>query len=70
MTTLESRITDLEMRMAHQEKTIGELNDVITDQWKKLEAMDRHLQHFGEELETLGSSEAPQTKSRRIIERL
>ena len=57
MTTLESRIADLEMRMAHQEKTIGELNDIITDQWKKLEAMDRHLQHFGEEVEALAAND-------------
>jgi SlyX protein len=59
MANLEKRIDELEMRMAHQDKTIAELNDVITEQWKKMEAMERQLRRFGEELESLGSAEGP-----------
>lgn len=59
MSTLEIRIDKLEMRVAHQDKTIGELNDVITAQWKQLEAMERQLRRFGEELEALDATEGP-----------
>ena len=59
MNDLEMRVTELEIRMAHQDKTIGELNDVITAQWKKLEMLERQLRHLGEELEAVGSGEGP-----------
>jgi len=59
MAAVEKRIDELEIRVAHQEKTIAELNDVITAQWKKMDALERQLQRFGEELEALESSEAP-----------
>jgi SlyX protein len=59
MTTNEMRIDELEMRVAHQDKTIAELNDVITEQWKKMEALERQLRRFGEELDAIEQSEGP-----------
>lgn len=59
MIMIVQRMNELEMRVAHQEKTIAELNDVITAQWKKMETLERKLQRFGEELEALDSAEAP-----------
>ena len=59
MTTIEQRIDDLEMRLAHQDKTLGELNDVITAQWKKVDALERQFRRLGEELEAMGSGEIP-----------
>jgi SlyX protein len=59
MTLLEQRIDEIEMRVAHQEKTIGELNDVITAQWKKMEALERQLRRFGEELQSMDQPDAP-----------
>jgi SlyX protein len=56
---LEQRIDELEMRVMHQDKTIAELNDVITEQWKKMEALERQLRRFGEELEAIEQSEGP-----------
>lgn len=53
MITTEQRIDDLEIRIAHQDKTIAELNDVVTGQWKKMEALERQLRRFGEELEAM-----------------
>jgi SlyX protein len=55
----DQRIDELEMRIAHQDKAIADLNDVVTSQWKKLEAMERQLRRLGEELEAQQSSEAP-----------
>jgi SlyX protein len=59
MTTNEIRLDELEMRVAHQDKTIAELNDVITEQWKKMEALERQLRRFGEELDAIEQSEGP-----------
>ena len=56
---LELRLLDLEVRVAHHEKTIGELNDVITAQWKKIEIMERQLRLMAEEMEGLSTLEAP-----------
>ena len=55
----EERIDELEIRLAHQDRAIAELNDVLTEQWKKIENLERQLRRFGEELESLGSAEAP-----------
>jgi SlyX protein len=52
------RIDDLEMRVAHQEKTIGELNDVITAQWRKMEAIEFQLRRLGEEMQTIDGGAA------------
>jgi SlyX protein len=59
MISSETRIDDLEMRVAHHEKTIGELNDVITAQWKKIETLERQLRRLGEELQALDPGDAP-----------
>ena len=59
MTTTDTRINDLEIRMAHQDQTIADLNEVITAQWKKLDALERQLKRLGEELESMESGDAP-----------
>jgi SlyX protein len=59
MTTTDSRINDLEVRMAHQDQTIADLNDVITAQWKKLDALERQLKRLSEELETMDQGDVP-----------
>jgi SlyX protein len=59
MTTLEQRIDELEMRVMHQDKTIADLNDMITAQWKQLEVMERQLRRLGEEMEAMEVGEGP-----------
>jgi SlyX protein len=59
MNVVEKRIEELEARLAHQEKNIGDLNDVITAQWKKIDALERQLQRFSEELADMDAGEAP-----------
>jgi SlyX protein len=59
MTNTENRLDEMEIRIAHQDKTIVELNDVILAQWKKLEMLERQLRRLGEELEAMESGEGP-----------
>ena len=41
MDSLESRVTDLEIQITYQTKTLEELNSVIIDQQKQLEKIKR-----------------------------
>ncbi len=55
----ETRLNDLEIRLAHQERVIADLNDVVTTQWKKIETLERRLQRLDEEVQALDSGDAP-----------
>ena len=37
------RLNELEMRLAFQDKTVGELNDVVTAQARRLAQLEREL---------------------------
>lgn len=55
------RLDELEMRVAHQDAAIAELNEVITAQWDKLASMDRALARLREEFQNASSArEAPE----------
>jgi SlyX protein len=64
MTTTEARFENLETRLAHQEKTIGELSDVVTTQWRKIEALEFQLRRFGEELQSIDAGGDPSANQR------
>ncbi|MGH1404200.1 MAG: SlyX family protein [Alphaproteobacteria bacterium] len=38
------KIIDIETTLAHHEQKIDELNEVITDQWKEIDALKRALE--------------------------
>ncbi len=58
----DQRIDILETRLAHQEKTIADLNEVVTAQWKKIERLERQLQRLDEEVQALDTQDVPVTK--------
>lgn len=58
----DQRIDVLEARLAHQEKTIADLNEVVTTQWKKIERLERQLQRLDEEVQALDTQDVPVTK--------
>jgi SlyX protein len=59
MKNIDKRLEEFEMRLAYQDKTISDLNDVITAHCKKIEALARQLMRLDEELRDLDSMEAP-----------
>jgi SlyX protein len=57
-----SRIEELEMRLSHQEKTIGELNEMVLAQWRKIEALERQLNRINDEMQDMAPSTVPVDK--------
>jgi SlyX protein len=50
-----SRLDALEMLVAHQDKTIAELNDAITAQWRKIDALERQVAKLHVEIQSVGT---------------
>ena len=51
-----TRLDALEMRIAHQDSTIAELNDVITAQWRKIDLLERQIALLREEFQNLSTA--------------
>lgn len=43
-----SRLDELEMRVAHQDQTIEDLNAAIAAQWKLIERLERQVERLAE----------------------
>lgn len=54
--TLTRRIDALEAHIAHQDRTIEDLNTAITDQWKQIEDLAYRLSRLADELREVESS--------------
>jgi len=48
-----SRLDTLEMRIAHQDKTIADMNDVIPSQWQIIDALQHHVMELREEFRNI-----------------
>ena len=51
-----SRLDALEMLVAHQDKTIAELNNAITAQWRKIDALERQVARLLAEIQNVGAA--------------
>jgi SlyX protein len=54
-----TRTDELEIRLAHQEKAIAELGEMVAAQWKKIDALERQLKRLDEEVRALDQDEVP-----------
>ncbi len=50
-----ARLDALEIRIVHQDNMLAELNDVITSQWRKIDALERQVANLLEEVQNVGS---------------
>jgi uncharacterized coiled-coil protein SlyX len=48
-----SRLETLEASVAHQERMLGELNEVVTLQWRKIDGLERLVSRLREELQNV-----------------
>ena len=58
-TEADARIEALEMRIAHQERIIEELNNAITEQWKQIESLTRQVARMADRLQQVADNAAP-----------
>ena len=53
----DTRLEELEIRLAHQEKMLAELNDIVTAQWKKIDALENQNRRLREDFQNLDAGE-------------
>lgn len=46
----EERLTALEERMAHQDRTIEDMSNVIAEQWREIDRLKRQLQLIDDQM--------------------
>ena len=58
----DSRIVELELRIAEQDRVIADLNEMVVGQWRKIDALERRLGELREEFDSanIGRSDAPE----------
>jgi SlyX protein len=64
MSGLEQRIEVLERAMAHQDRTIEELNAVVADQWRQIDLLKRQLARLDDQLREVESGLPAQPNQR------
>jgi SlyX protein len=50
------RLDALETRIAHQDQTIAELNEVITAQWRKIDLLSRQVANLLDVVQNMGAA--------------
>lgn len=48
-----ARLDDLETRIAHQDRMLAEMNEVITAQWDKIDVLERQIARLRDELQNM-----------------
>lgn len=54
-----ARIEALEVRIAHQDRTIEDLNALITDQWRRIESLTRQIERMAGRLQRVEDTSPP-----------
>ncbi|HEY8579996.1 MAG TPA: SlyX family protein [Beijerinckiaceae bacterium] len=50
-----TRLEAIEMRVAHQEFALAELNEALTAQWRRIEQLERLVAQLRDELQNVGA---------------
>jgi SlyX protein len=54
-----SRIDALEVRIAHQDRIIEELNTALTAQWKTIDGLTKQIERLADKMQQLDAGTAP-----------
>lgn len=54
--TVDERLTELEIRLTHQENTIDELNKTIFEQWQVIEMLQKQVQNLKDRQKAITAS--------------
>lgn len=57
----EERLTDLEIRLTHQEQTIEDLNKTVFEQWQQITQLTKEMQMLKQRFKTMTQSEIDDT---------
>ncbi len=49
----DSRIEDLQVRLAHHEKMLADLNEIVTSQWSRIDLLERQVRALLEDLRNI-----------------
>jgi SlyX protein len=52
----DARLTELELKVAHQDKTLEELSDMVANQWKVIDLLKREVLRLNEQVVELGET--------------
>ena len=58
MTDLENRLDALEIKVAHHERHINDLSELVSEQWKMIEKLGRLLSKADARIESLENNSA------------
>ena len=57
--TINTRIEQLEARIAHQERTIEDLNNAVTGQWKQVDGLTKQVERLAARLQHVEDNAPP-----------
>ncbi|MDP2698734.1 SlyX family protein [Thalassospira sp.] len=52
---LETRLIDLETRLAHYDRTLSDMSDMIKSQWDRIDVLERRNYAMGEDIKRMGN---------------
>ena len=55
-----ARLDALEIRIAHQDQAIEDLNETITAQWKEIDRLKREIERLGDRVASAEASIGPE----------
>ena len=53
---LATRLAELELRIAEQDRVIADLNEMVVSQWRKIDHLERRLGELREEFDTAAAA--------------
>jgi SlyX protein len=59
----ENRLTEIETTLAHQDKVIADLSDVMNDQWKEIQSLKRKISETNNKIDELESNSGASDES-------